>query len=238
MGPDAEGPASVGEHGPPPGGETPRLLIVDDHELLAGTLAVALRQQGLQVETTAGPTSEAVVEAARRLAPVLVLLDLDLGPAMGSGLDLIRPLVDAGSRVVMMTGVSERSRLAACIEAGAVGVLNKTIAFDDLVGAVRRAVEGEALMGENERQQLLADLRTERAADRQRLAPFRSLTAREQAVLASIMAGESAEAIAASSYVSVATVRTQIRSILLKLGVNSQLAAVALAREAGWSPDQ
>jgi DNA-binding NarL/FixJ family response regulator len=57
-------------------------------------------------------------------------------------------------------------------------------------------------------------------------------------VLAGLLAGEPAEAIAHRSYVSLATVRSQIRAILLKLGVNSQLAAVAMAREAGWSPDE
>ena len=50
------------------------------------------------------------------------------------------------------------------------------------------------------------------------------------------MAGESAETIAEQVVVSLTTVRSQIRAILLKLGVNSQLAAVALAREAGWPP--
>ena len=49
-----------------------------------------------------------------------------------------------------------------------------------------------------------------------------------------IMDGSSAQSIAQDSFVSMATVRTQIRSILQKLGVNSQLAAAAMARSAGW----
>lgn len=215
-----------------------RLLIVEDHELLAGTLALALRQRGLDVTTAAGPSAEAVVEQTRRLAPVLVLLDLDLGASLGSGLDLVRPLTAAGGRVVMMTGVTDRARLAACVEAGATGVVAKTAAFDTLVDAVRRAAEGDNLLPEAERHALLAELRARRRADGERMAPFGTLTHREQAVLAGLMAGESAEAIAARSYVSLATVRSQIRAILVKLGVRSQLAAVALAREAGWRPEQ
>jgi DNA-binding NarL/FixJ family response regulator len=66
------------------------------------------------------------------------------------------------------------------------------------------------------------------------LGPFEELTARERYVLARLIDGRCAEAIAADAYVSLSTVRSQIRSILRKLGVNSQLEAVALARRAGW----
>jgi DNA-binding NarL/FixJ family response regulator len=54
-------------------------------------------------------------------------------------------------------------------------------------------------------------------------------------VLAGLYDGLAADAIAERDYVSLPTVRSQIRGILQKLGVNSQLAAVASARNAGWS---
>ena len=211
-----------------------KVLLVEDHELLAGTLAMALRQRGLEVRAAAGPSAAAVVDLARTLAPVLVLLDLDLGPAMGSGLDLIRPLTEAGARVVMVTGVADRARLGACLEAGAVGVVSKATEFSVLIDTVQRALQGAPLMREDERQALLDAARARRRADHDRLAPFDALTPKEQAVLAHLLAGESAETIAERSYVSLATVRSHIRAILLKLGVNSQLAAVAVARNAGW----
>ena len=210
------------------------VLIVEDHELLAGTMSMALRQQGFSVHAVAGPTCDDVVQAARRLAPVLVLLDLELGPALGSGLDLVGPLVDAGGRVVMVTGVTDRARLGACVEAGAAGVVSKGAEFSVLMEAVKRAADGDPLLGHDERLALLEEARRRRRADHDRLAPFGALSPREQAVLRRLMAGESAETIADRSYVSLATVRSQIRAILLKLGVNSQLAAVALARQAGW----
>lgn len=222
-----------------PEGQSPgvdRLLILEDHELLSGTLALALRQRGLHVEAMNGPSREAVLERVAALAPVLVLLDLDLGPALGNGVELVGPLVEAGARVVIMSGDTSRPRLGACVEAGASGIVPKASRFDELVEAVQRSAEGRDLLPEGERQSLLAELRESRRASHQRLAPFHSLTPREQAVLARLMAGESAEAIAEHSYVSLATVRSQIRAILMKLGVNSQLAAVALARDAGWRP--
>ena len=211
-----------------------KVLIVEDHELLAGTMAMALRQQGLEVHAVAGPSAAAVVDLARKLAPVLVLLDLDLGSAMGSGLDLIRPLIETGARVVMVTGVADRARLGACLEAGAVGVVSKAAEFSVLIDTVHKAIEGVPLMREDERQDLLHAARDRRRADHDRLAPFDALSPKEQAVLVHLLAGESAETIAEKSYVSLATVRSHIRAILLKLGVNSQLAAVALARNAGW----
>lgn len=63
------------------------------------------------------------------------------------------------------------------------------------------------------------------------------LSDRERVVLLHMMDGLSAEQIAAADYVTVATVRSQIRSILLKLGVTSQLAAVALAYRTIWPSD-
>jgi two-component system nitrate/nitrite response regulator NarL len=219
------------------GGAT-KVLIVEDHELLAGTMALALRQEGLDVHAASGPSPAAVVELARTLAPVLVLLDLDLGPAMGSGLDLISPLIDAGGRVVMVTGVADRARLGACLEAGAAGVVSKAAEFSVLIDTVRRAVEGLPLLREEERQSLLEEARHRRRADHDRLAPFETLSPREQAVLVRLLAGESAETIAERSFVSLATVRSHIRAILLKLGVKSQLAAVAMARNAGWPPPE
>ena len=65
-----------------------------------------------------------------------------------------------------------------------------------------------------------------------RLSPFLILTPREQWVLAELMEGRTGDAIAKANWIALSTVRSQIKSILQKLGVNSQLAAVALARQA------
>jgi DNA-binding NarL/FixJ family response regulator len=70
-----------------------------------------------------------------------------------------------------------------------------------------------------------------------RLQLFATLTDREEVVLAELLEGHCAEEIAKAAFVSISTIRSQIKSILQKLGVNSQLAAVALARRAGWSLD-
>jgi DNA-binding NarL/FixJ family response regulator len=210
------------------------VLIVEDHELLAESLALALRREGLEVTVATGPTAEAVLETGKRLRPAVTLLDLNLGDELGTGLALVAPLAAGGSRVVMCTGTTDRLELARCVEAGAIGLASKRDAFDGLLEMVRGALAGEQLIAPGERQELLAELHRHRLAERDRLAPFQALTRREEAVLELLIEGNSAEAIAAKSFVSLATVRSQIRSILQKLNVNTQLAAVALARRHGW----
>jgi DNA-binding NarL/FixJ family response regulator len=210
------------------------LVIVDDREVLATSLAWMLRERGLEAEAACGPSVGAVVEQVRRAAPVLVLLDLELSPPLGSALGLVRPLIEAGGQVVMLGGESERLRLAECVEAGASGILRKAASFAEFVDGLQRALAGEDILGSPQRRMLLDELRAWRQANHDRLAPFMALTPREQAVLTRLVLGESAETIAARSAVSLHTVRSQIKSLLFKLGVSSQLSAVAMARRAGW----
>ena len=84
---------------------------------------------------------------------------------------------------------------------------------------------------------MLDELRIERAGQRTTLSRFERLTAREREVLAALVDGLSPEEMAAAQYVALTTVRSQIRAVLQKLGVHSQLAAVACANRAGWRRD-
>lgn len=214
------------------------LLIVDDHELLAESLAWALRAEGFEVAVVPPTSAEAVLEAAAKHEPQVALLDLDLGRPMGSSLPLIAPLRSSGVLVVVVTGVSDRVRLAECLEAGAAGLLHKAASFDYLVEAVLEVLELGTLITAHRRSDMLSELRAQRAQRRRVLEPFMRLTPREQEVLRALLEGNAAETIARTSYVSLATVRSQIRAVLQKLGVNSQLAAVAKARASGWPPPE
>jgi DNA-binding NarL/FixJ family response regulator len=210
------------------------VLIVDDHALLADGLADALRREGLRAEWVSGPTAEAIVEVAQRLHPDVVLLDLVLGDEIGLSLPLVRPLLEMGARVIVLTGTADTAMLGSCIEAGVCGLLSKSESFDAVLEKVTRASRREKTLLPRERDEMLACLRRRRAQERERHAPFERLSAREREVLGALMDGWSAEEIARSAFVSLATVRSQIRSILEKLGVHSQVAAVALAHRARW----
>ncbi|MEX1164733.1 MAG: response regulator transcription factor [Nitriliruptor sp.] len=204
------------------------VIVVEDHELLAQSVTYALRAQGLQVATSGDVALDAVAALVQARQPRLVLLDLDLGEH-GTSLPLIGRCVDAGARVLMLTAVKDRARLAACIEAGAVGVVSKSQPLEDLVTAITEVMERGTSLSDTERQSWLADLRQHRSQEVERFEPFERLTERERQVLDALIDGWSADDLAAEWVVAVSTVRSQIRSILLKLGVNSQLSAIALS---------
>lgn len=209
-------------------------MVVEDHGLLAQSLRLALTAEGMRVHVPPLDPAE-ILAMAEHEKPEVVLLDLDLGPLGGDGSVLIEPLSLAGARIVVVSGATDRVRLAGCLESGAYGLLSKQAPLDELVEVVRRAAVGEGLLSDSVRQALLSELRTARAARRRELAPLESLSPREQHVLRALMNGRSAAEIARDAVVSEATVRTQIRSILTKLGVRSQLAAVSLAQRANWA---
>jgi DNA-binding NarL/FixJ family response regulator len=215
---------------------TGRVLIVEDHALVAIGLQLALTARGWDVETSDGPTAADVIEHAQRLQPQCVLLDIGLVEAVGSGIDLIGPLRATGAEVVMLTAETRRGVLAACLEEGAAGWVGKHTFLDEVVGALNDVLAGTPLIGCAAREALIDELRIERAGLRKALTPFERLTLREREVLAALVDGLSAEEIADTQFVALTTVRSQIRSVLQKLGVRSQLAAVAHANRVGWKP--
>jgi DNA-binding NarL/FixJ family response regulator len=221
----------VGEH------VEPRVLVVDDHALLAETLAAELRHAGCLVAVVRVPTTEGVLAAVDDFRPDVALLDLVLDRAVGTSIPLISPLVERGVEVLVLTGATDEVMLARCVEAGASGVLSKVEQFDTLLEAVMDAARHERVQPVRERAEMLERLRVARQTEGERLAPFERLTRREAAVLGGLMDGLSAAEIAEQNVVSLATVRSQIRAILQKLDVTSQIAAVAMAHRAGWTPE-
>ncbi|NMH99732.1 response regulator transcription factor [Pseudonocardia acidicola] len=209
--------------------EHPGILIVDDHGLVGAALAMALVTRG--VSASAVSPGELLGRIDEPAPPGgLVLLDLDLGGDR-DGADLVPRLRRAGWRVLMVTGSTDHSRIAAAVTAGALGWVSKSAPFDDLVETAVRAAEGRTLLSAQERERLRV-LATE--ADREaelKRSRWERLTPRELEIVEQIAAGHRPAAIAARFVVSVATVRTQIRSILGKLEVGSQLEVAALARE-------
>lgn len=210
-----------------------RALVIEDHALLGQVLVASLEQEGIKAYLTDGPTLDDILSAALEFRPNLALLDLDLGEA-GDGRDLIAPLRDMDIEIILVTGSRNSVQIAEALEAGARGVVHKDKSFASLRDAIRAVMAGESGEYDADRQDLLSELRRHREARTRTLAPFQRLTAREKDVLGELSRGKSATAIAEDAYVSLSTVRSQIRSVLLKLGVSSQLAAVARANESGW----
>lgn len=212
---------------------TIRVGIVDDHALVSETLALALNGKGFVAQGLRPANIDDVAPFVAVHHLNVVLLDLNL-QELGMSVPIIPQLRALGCRVIMLTGDTTRPRWGACIEAGAETVISKAVSFTQLLQRVTELLDDVGERPRRETYELLESLREYREQERRRLAPFAQLTVREHEVLLALTLGMSADEIASSMYVSMPTVRTHIRSILQKLGVNSQLAAVALAIRAGW----
>ena len=121
---------------------------------------------------------------------------------------------------------------------GARKVLSKGRPLNDILATVRRINQGLSVMPREEREALLEHWVRERSHTVELQGKIEQLTSRERQVLSELMRGRTVREIATAGVVSEATVRTQVKSILAKLGVSSQLAAVGLAHSVGWRPLQ
>lgn len=209
-------------------GKAVDVCVVEDHELLAESLAVVLEEQGISTRVVRPVAGQDVLVAVLAARATVVMLDLDLGAA-GDGTHLIAPLRRSGQVVVVLTASTDQVRHGECLAMGASAVLPKTAELAGVLTTLRRVLRGESPMAEVTRAELIALWRAESERLRHSYAALASLTDREHEVLLALMRGERAADIAAAARVSLLTVRSQVRSVLTKLGVSSQLEAVALA---------
>ncbi|GEM_PF-374256 len=229
----------------------PRVLVVGDNVIVGEALAKVLAGAGF-LASFSGPDSE-YLEAAVSANPDIALVDADLVVDEALGV-----LQRAGIPLVVM-GDRDDELSIDLDSSGVFAVVPQNVRLGDLFailsrwGEERGRCSGDpspdypeltAVTEVSEGPKAAADPKLIQGSGsqgaelrRDRLDAFAVLTPRERSVLGELMEGHNAETIARENWVSVSTVRSQIRSILQKLGVNSQLAAVALARHAGWIPD-
>ena len=215
--------------------EPRRIIIIDDHPLLVAALRIELERSGLQVRQLdpADGTDQilAVVDAE---SPDCAVVDLGM-PIPGGGLSLIAPIAKRDTRVVVLTGESDLRLLAEASGAGAEAVLSKSEPLGEIVETILQVASGQVVRT-SQRAELAVELQRLMAEREEREAAFAELSPREQQVLAGLMDGRAPATLAEQNYVSVATVRSQIKSVLGKLGVSSQLQAVAMAHRSQWTP--
>ncbi|VXB16586.1 response regulator transcription factor [Nocardioides sp. AX2bis] len=203
------------------------VLIVDDHRTLTELLAEVVGNDPLL--TCVGVATSAA-GAMSRLASVhadVVVLDARLGE--DDGIALV-PRIRAGwpaTAVVVLTGFVDRSVVDRASAAGASAVMPKDGALSDLMTVVRYARPGTFTVPES----VLRVLDTSTWAR-----PTDRLTLREGDVLRQLAAGRDVSALSRDLGISVHTARSHVRSIHAKLGVHSQLEAVAMAHQDGFVP--
>ena len=220
--------------GPVAGGAAAiRVLVADDQELVrAGFCVILGATGGIEVIGEAADGEQAVALAAA-LAPDVVLMDIRM-PGM-DGLSATRLITarERAPKVVMLTTFDLDDYVYEALRAGASGFLLKDSPRADLVAAVRAAAAGDALLAPSVTRRLIEAFA--RRPPEAMPAPSRlaSITARESDVLLLLARGRSNAEIAAALFVSEATVKTHVASLLAKLGLRDRVQAVILAYETG-----
>ncbi|GGV43682.1 DNA-binding response regulator [Actinomadura cremea] len=204
------------------------LLIVDDHPIVRDGLRGLLDPApGFTVLGEACDGAEAV-EKAVALDPDVILMDLRM-PRLG-GVDAITELARRGVRakILVLTTWDTDSDVLLAIEAGATGYLLKDAPRDDLFAGVRNVAEGRSVFSPAIASHLASALRAPRETPAKA-----ALSTRELEVLVLVARGTSNREIAGELFISEATVKTHLKHLYAKLGVNDRAAAVARAYEEG-----
>ena len=209
-----------------------RVMIVDDHEVLASSLAHVLNAEPDMVCVGVAGSVGKARSLVATTAPDVILLDQRLpdGDGVGAiaGLRELRPDV----RIVMLTATAADHVLVAAIEAGATGFVSKSRSLGEVTSAVRAAATGEAVISPEMLARLLPRL------GRRPGSLHQELTDREREVLGLLADGLTNAAIAEQLVVSVHTVRNHVANLSAKLGAHSKLEALSIAVREGLLPDQ
>ena len=195
---------------------TARVLIVDDHPLVRKGLITELEDASdIVVADEASDGYEAITKA-RQLKPDLVLLDISL-PGK-NGLEVLKDLQSEMPeiKVLVLTAFPERQYAVRCLKSGAKGYITKDSASTDLVKAVRKVMAGGKFISAS-----LADLlASELGTDPHRL-PHEELSDREYEILCLIGEGKNVTKIADILNLSISSVNTYRRRILVKMRMES-----------------
>ncbi len=208
-----------------------RVLLVDDHASFREMLALVFdREPEFEVVAQAG----SLAEARRMLDGVdLTVVDLDLPD--GDGTELISELraVNPQATVLVLTASAEREVHARAVEAGAAGVVHKSVHLEDVISAARRLARGEAILSMDEVIELLRLAGRQQKRDYEAQRTTEQLTPRERDVLRALADGLSDKEIAERLHIGTGTVRNHFMNIFNKLGVHSRLQALVFALRQG-----
>ena len=204
---------------------TIRILIVDDHSVVREGLRIFLgRDSELEIVDEAADGAEAI-EKARRLRPDVVLMDLLIPVIDGISATSIIRRESPETRVIALTSVLDSALVTGSIRAGAVGYLLKDAEANELRTVIKAVAAGQVQLSPQVSSYLLREL--------QEPVKPTTLTDREAQVLSLLAQGKSNKEIASYLQIDEDTVKSHIRHILTKLGVQSRTQAVILAIRQG-----
>ena len=214
---------------------TVRVLVADDQPLVRSGFQMILDQRSdLELVGEAADGAQAI-ELAIELDPDVILMDVRM-PNL-DGVEATHRLVEggAGARILILTTYDLDQYVHQAIRAGASGFLLKDVQPAQLVEAIRVVAAGDALLAPSVTRRLLERFATLPDPDRDSGPPpaLQALTERELEVLRLLASGRSNAELAERLFLSEATVKTHVSSILRKLGLRDRVQAVILAYDAG-----
>ena len=208
------------------------VLLADDQPLVRSGLRLILELGGIEVVGEACDGAEAATMTSA-LRPDVVLMDVRMPGT--DGIEGTRRVVaaDLPTRVLVLTTFDLDQHVYDALRAGAAGFLLKDVSAEQLVSAVERTAAGESPMAPAVLTRMV-ELFLERASATEVEPPsLKSLTPREREVLALMADGLTNGEIADRLVISLATVKTHVRSILAKLDARDRVQAVLLAHRHG-----
>ncbi len=206
-----------------------RVVIADDHPVVREGLSALLDSvPSITVAGIAGTGREAV-QAAVRLRPQVLILDIQMPELSGiaAAAEIVRVAPDVA--VLMLTMFDDDDSVFAAMRAGARGYVLKGAQQDEIVRAIHAVAAGEAIFGPGIARRVLGLVSAPPAVG----APFPELTGREREVLDLIASGARNAEIARRMSIAPKTVANHVSAIFAKLQVADRGEAIIAARDAG-----
>ncbi len=212
-----------------------RVLVVDDDPLLLTGLKFLLESaEDLDVVGAAGDGEEAIARV--RAQPVDVVL-MDLGMPRVDGIVATKEIrtLPKPPHIIALTTWDVDDAVMAALEAGASGFLLKTSSPQEIIGAIRSVMAGDAVLSPRSTRRLLDQLARDPAVEQRRAAQqaVAGLTDRERDVAAAVARGLTNASIGAELYLAEATIKSHVATIQSKLGVANRVGIAVLAERAG-----
>jgi len=209
-----------------------RLLLVDDHAFFRSGLRAILAEFDTVEVVGEAANGEAAIPLIERRRPDVVIMDLNMPGA--SGAEATRQIRQLSPRteVVMLTVSAAEDDIVEALEAGAAGYLLKDAQGDEILRAVTAAAHGGSVLTPAVARTVVERARRMRAGG---VAPdaLAELSERERDVLHLLAEGKDNAEIAAELFVSVATVKHDVSTLLAKLGASNRLQAAVKAVRSG-----
>ena len=204
------------------------IMIVDDHVVIRSGLRMLIEHdQRMQVVAQAGNRLEAL-ERADSARPDVIILDLVLGD--DDGLSFLPELCEASpeSRVLVLTGVQNPDAHRRAIRRGAMGIVLKEHAADQLLKAIMKVYEGEVWIERSMMGSMIQEFNKPATVDPE-MTKIGTLTDREREVIALVGEGLKNKQVGERLFISETTVTHHLSSVFSKLEVSDRLELIIYA---------